>query len=194
MARTGQCSGEAVVPCMIAVNSGKTPYRALLVIMHCSPQAVLNLVSFALSLLNINLVLPNNPSAGKLTCLPVCLHISQDAMCSVPLACRPHDRVPLSKMKEDWQACLDNPVGFKVTRGSTVTDQLTRLTALCCVKPSKHVLSSHWASRNQHRDHPSTEIISATAKHARQGASNIRLMQQSPPRLPGTMNSCMANC
>ncbi|CAI7923422.1 unnamed protein product [Closterium sp. NIES-54] len=26
---------------------------------------------------------------------------------------RPHDRVPLRSMKEDWQACLDNPVGFK---------------------------------------------------------------------------------
>ncbi|XP_010433420.1 PREDICTED: aconitate hydratase 3, mitochondrial [Camelina sativa] len=26
---------------------------------------------------------------------------------------RPHDRVPLKDMKADWQACLDNPVGFK---------------------------------------------------------------------------------
>ncbi|GJP56254.1 hypothetical protein CLOM_g15331 [Closterium sp. NIES-68] len=26
---------------------------------------------------------------------------------------RPHDRVPLRTMKEDWHACLDNPVGFK---------------------------------------------------------------------------------
>ncbi|KAK7272291.1 hypothetical protein RJT34_28794 [Clitoria ternatea] len=26
---------------------------------------------------------------------------------------RPHDRVPLKEMKADWQACLDNKVGFK---------------------------------------------------------------------------------
>ncbi|KAK8606717.1 hypothetical protein V6N13_052479 [Hibiscus sabdariffa] len=26
---------------------------------------------------------------------------------------RPHDRVPLKEMKEDWHACLDNKVGFK---------------------------------------------------------------------------------
>ncbi|GBG67648.1 hypothetical protein CBR_g776 [Chara braunii] len=26
---------------------------------------------------------------------------------------RPHDRVPLREMKKDWQACLNNPVGFK---------------------------------------------------------------------------------
>ncbi|KAJ7953173.1 Aconitate hydratase [Quillaja saponaria] len=26
---------------------------------------------------------------------------------------RPHDRVPLKEMKEDWHACLDNRVGFK---------------------------------------------------------------------------------
>jgi hypothetical protein len=28
--------------------------------------------------------------------------------------CRPHDRVKLKDMKVDWQACLDNKVGFKV--------------------------------------------------------------------------------
>jgi hypothetical protein len=28
--------------------------------------------------------------------------------------CRPHDRVSLKDMKVDWQACLDNKVGFKV--------------------------------------------------------------------------------
>ncbi|KAK6230253.1 hypothetical protein QUC31_001771 [Theobroma cacao] len=27
---------------------------------------------------------------------------------------RPHDRVPLKKMKADWHACLDNKLGFKV--------------------------------------------------------------------------------
>jgi aconitate hydratase len=26
---------------------------------------------------------------------------------------RPHDRVSMSKMKEDWNACLINKVGFK---------------------------------------------------------------------------------
>ncbi|OAY33109.1 aconitate hydratase, cytoplasmic [Manihot esculenta] len=26
---------------------------------------------------------------------------------------RPHDRVPLREMKNDWHSCLDNPVGFK---------------------------------------------------------------------------------
>lgn len=29
--------------------------------------------------------------------------------------CRPHDRVPLREMKNDWHSCLDNPVGFKVS-------------------------------------------------------------------------------
>lgn len=27
---------------------------------------------------------------------------------------RPHDRVPLKDMKDDWHLCLDNKVGFKV--------------------------------------------------------------------------------
>lgn len=27
---------------------------------------------------------------------------------------RPHDRVPLIEMKEDWNSCLNNRVGFKV--------------------------------------------------------------------------------
>ncbi|KAG0460775.1 hypothetical protein HPP92_020640 [Vanilla planifolia] len=26
---------------------------------------------------------------------------------------RPHDRVPLKEMKEDWQSCLDSKLGFK---------------------------------------------------------------------------------
>lgn len=28
--------------------------------------------------------------------------------------CRPHDRVMIKDMKQDWQGCLDNKVGFKV--------------------------------------------------------------------------------
>lgn len=28
---------------------------------------------------------------------------------------RPHDRVSLKEMKEEWHACLSNKVGFKVT-------------------------------------------------------------------------------
>ncbi|KAI9071412.1 hypothetical protein K1719_046624 [Acacia pycnantha] len=28
---------------------------------------------------------------------------------------RPHDRVLLKEMKADWNACLDNKVGFKVS-------------------------------------------------------------------------------
>lgn len=29
--------------------------------------------------------------------------------------CRPHDRVMIKDMKQDWQGCLDNKVGFKVS-------------------------------------------------------------------------------
>lgn len=38
---------------------------------------------------------------------------------------RPHDRVALTDMKDDWHSCLDNKVGFKV-RG-----QVTAALALC---------------------------------------------------------------
>jgi len=31
---------------------------------------------------------------------------------------RPHDRVPLKEMKSDWHSCLDNKVGFKVSKYS----------------------------------------------------------------------------
>ena len=33
---------------------------------------------------------------------------------------RPHDRVPLKEMKADWNACLNNKVGFKVNASDTL--------------------------------------------------------------------------
>lgn len=41
------------------------------------------------------------------------------------VVCRPHDRVTIREMKQDWQSCLDSPVGFKVRPWHTHSTFLT---------------------------------------------------------------------
>jgi len=40
--------------------------------------------------------------------------------------CRPHDRVTIREMKQDWQSCLDSPVGFRYAAGAPPVCPLDR--------------------------------------------------------------------